>query len=133
MRKLTFLFTTLLLSVIFVASSCKKSNDGSSAKYLTESAFASSTWTGTDSEGYEVTLSVTSKSNMTHTYYATSISKNTDEKTEKRTVKIEYKFNESTGKWEGTGDDNFDYSGSLTSTNQMTLLMSKGSITMTKE
>lgn len=135
MKKFIGIFTMLLLTVFVLSSACKKHNDDDGAKFLTADGFASSTWTGNDKNSQAVTLQVTSKTNMTITYYESkSLSKNTDGPT-KITVKIEnYNYNESTGAFSGNGDDNKSYSGKLTSTTKLDLNLPSGeTVALTKK
>lgn len=133
MRKTTFLFAMLILTMVCAVFSCKKNDDTTdvSAKFLTVSQFESSVWNGIDSKGDEVTLKVSSTTNMTLTYY-TSISKRTDDKNLK-TVEIAYTFDEIQGSFSGTGDDGKTYLGSLLSFTTLTLNAPFGSVSMTKK
>ena len=114
----------LLMTVLVLSQACKKHNDDDGAKYLTHDSFASSKWEGLDKNSKAVTLNVTSKTNITITYYGVkSLSKNTDNET-KITVKVDnYSFDESTGKISGTGDDGNTYNAELTSTTKLNLTM----------
>lgn len=135
MKKFIGIFTMLLLTVFVLSSACKKHNDDDGAKFLTTDGFVSSKWAGIDQNSQEVTLQVTSKTNMTITYYESkSLSKNTDGPT-KITVIIEnYDYNESTGAFSGNGDDNKSYSGTLTSTTKLDLKLPSGeTVALTKK
>ena len=133
MKKITTLFTVFLMTVICLASCSKKDNKDKepeqTAKFLSATSFASSTWTGNNDAG-TVTLKVTSTSDMTLTYFKKTVAKNTDPVAQN--VKITYTFNEADGKFSGTGDDNVNYSGELKSTKTMNFNgLSTGSLTLT--
>lgn len=140
MKKLTILISVFWAS-IFCFTSCSKddsvnSNNNNtttpSAKYLTTEAFASSSWSGSNNDG-NISLAVKSKTNMTLNYYrTTSITKHTEEPT-LVTIDITYTFDETKGTFTGSGNDNFSYSGTLTSTTQMSLKAPFGTATLTKE
>ena len=133
------IITILLAAMVCLSISCKDDDDDNkepetSAKYLTAAQFASSSWTGSDTNG-EVNLSVTSTTNMTLTYYEpATISKNVDpEPATPKTVKITYTFNEGEGTFSGSGDNSASYSGKLTSTTALLLKMPSGEVSMTKK
>ena len=118
MKKLRLLSLLLMTAIICTMVSCHKDNDTKEpeTKYLSADSFAASKWKGNDTNGGEVKLIVSSKTDMTLTYYVlTSISKNTDPQLVLQTVKISYTFNEAEGTFSGTGDDSNKYSGNLTS------------------
>ena len=134
MKKITTLFTVFLMTVICLASCSKKDNKDKepeqTAKFLSATSFASSTWTGNNEAG-TVTLKVTSTSDMTLTYFKKTVAKNTDPVAQN--VKITYTFNEADGKFSGTGDDNVNYSGELKSTKTLTFNgTTNGTVDMTK-
>ena len=136
MKKITILFAVFIAAVLCVTVSCKDKNKNSepeqpAAKFLTAVSFASSLWTGSDSRSNEVTLNVTSTSDMTLTYFSV-LSKNTDNKT-KKAVKIAYTFDETQGTFSGKGDDNAVYSGELTSITALKFKMPDGEILMSKK
>jgi hypothetical protein len=140
MKKITILIAVFWASILCFTSCSKddsvNSNNNNtstpSAKYLTTEAFASSSWSGNNNYG-DISLAVKSKTNMTLNYYkATSITKHTEEPT-LVTIDIAYTFDETKGTFTGSGNDNFSYSGTLTSTTQLSLKAPFGTATLTKE
>lgn len=136
MKKIQIIFAVFFAALV-CATSCgkedKKSNEPEqpAAKFLTASEFASSNWTGTDSNG-EVTLSVKSTTEMALKYFVqNTVSKKTDEKTPKN-VTITYTFDETAGMFSGKGNDGAEYSGTLTSKTAMTLKLPSGGVSLTK-
>ena len=79
-------------------------------KYLTVYACASSKWIGLDSYGNDIILNVTSSTEMTLKYTLTVV-KSDDNKI--NTVKIVYSYDQVSGKFNGEGDDGFNYEGNL--------------------
>ena len=136
MRKIILLFAVFFAAVCCLTScggSKKNDEPETKAKYLTAAAFASSSWSGKNADG-DVNLSVTSTTDMTLTYFtaAKTVSKNV-EQPELKTVKITYTFDEEKGTFSGTGGDNAQYSGALTSTTALSLKMPNGEVSMTKK
>jgi len=135
MKKLRLLSLLLMTAIICTMVSCHKDDTKEpDTKYLSADSFAASKWKGNDTNG-EVNLIVSSKTDMTLTYYVlTSISKNTDPQPVLQTVKISYTFNEAEGTFSGTGDDSNKYSGNLTSnTNLKFTGLKTGPLDLTKE
>jgi len=132
----------MMVAVICLGTSCgsKKSKEDDpkpeqTAKYLTQSQFQNSSWKGTQSISTTATLVVTA-SDMTLTYFEKeSVAKNTDDKFKQVTVKISpYTFDESTGKFSGTGNDNGKYEGLLTSTSALKITFANGeTVSMNKQ
>ena len=106
------------MTVICLASCSKKNNEKdpeTTAKFLSATSFASSTWEGNNGVG-TVKLEVTSTTDMTLTYYKMPIAKETEKQPVAVPVKITYTFTEADGKFSGKGDDQVNYSGTLKST-----------------
>ncbi|MBQ3655217.1 MAG: hypothetical protein II956_00020 [Bacteroidales bacterium] len=139
MKNIKILFAVFLAAMVCLTVSCKKEDKNNdepekTAKYLTATEFASSSWTGQDSKQKEVTLTVSNTTNMTLKYYVVkTVSKTTQETFEPKEVTITYTFNEEQGTFSGTGNDNNSYSGTLSSKTSLSLKMPSGNVTLSKK
>ena len=100
--------------------------------YLTAKEFAASEWNGKDANGQDVTLKVTSTTEMTLNYYTKALAKNTDNFT-LQTATIAYTFDEAAGTFSGKDGSGAQYSGTLTSKTLLKLKMSSAEITLSKK
>lgn len=96
--------------------------------YLTVSAFASSKWIGLDSSGNDIILNVTSSTEMTLKYTLRPVTKSDENKI--KTVIIEYSYDQVLGKFNGKGDDGFNYEGTLSGKTSLSLKIPLGTCSM---
>ena len=138
------------MAVVFCLASCGSSNssddpeptptptptpDNPTGKvaFLTAKEFSSTEWSGKDGDSQDVTLKVTSTTEMTLNYYEkTTLSKNTEPSFELKTATITYTFDEAKGTFSGN-DGNTQYSGTLTSKTALTLKMPTAEVSLTKK
>ena len=134
MKKFTFLFA-VLLTVLVCAVSCSKKDDDNKEPEKQEAAYPISEFVGTSwatSQG-DVKLSVGTKTEMTCTYNVPAVSKNTDEPTQTKEVKITYTFDEEKGTFTGTDAEQKNYSGSLSSKTELSFTMPSGTYKLLKK
>ncbi|MCR5455688.1 MAG: hypothetical protein K6F33_11940 [Bacteroidales bacterium] len=146
MKRISTIFA-VLIAVLICFASCGSSssedeptptptptpeNPTGKVAYLTAKEFAASEWSGTDANSKEVTLKVTSITEMTLNYYTKTLAKKTEEFT-LQTAQIAYTFDEATGKFSGKDGSGTQYSGSLTSKTALKLKMPSEEVAMTKK
>ncbi len=121
-----------MAAIICFGVSCKSKDNGKTDEptpeqetvYLTADQFMSSSWKGTQSIGTTATLAVASGTITVSYYVKQTLAKNTDEKLEQKVVKISpYNYDEKSGKFSGTGNDNFSYQGQVTSATQLSVTL----------
>ena len=134
MKKLSTIFAVLFAALICVTSCGSSSDDGNdpaptpSNVILSAKDFVNTEWKGSDKNSKEVTLKVSSSTNMTLNYYTKTLAKGTEEFT-LQSVTIAYTFDETKGSFTGKDGDT-QYSGTLTDSKTMTFKMPSEEVTL---
>lgn len=141
MKTIRQILAITVLAAGCLSTSCKKGGGVEeivlepTPVYITADSFKNSSWKGTQTLS-TTSILVVNNTEMTFSYYVKStLAKNTDEMLDLVKVKITpYTYDESSGKFSGTGDDKLAYEGQVISATSLKITIPNSeTITMYKQ